>query len=97
MAKIGERSNLNEAIKALCDVCHQRDIALPWLITAMAFNGSVLSLRARPAHQGKGVELEVLAGKNVGEKMDLPIHFLIVDGKGEAHHASITKEAVTFH
>ena len=97
MAKTVDNSDLRNTIRKLFDVCRARGIKFPWLITAVAINGSVLALRVTSAREGKGIKVETLAEQHVDDAMVLPIHFLVVDGKGEAHLASITKAKVTFH
>jgi hypothetical protein len=97
MATAAESNEIRKAVKDLLEVCHARGIELPWLIAAVAINASIFALRVTTIGEDKSIEVETLIEKRVDEKMILPIHFMIVDGKGGAHHASITKGAVTFH
>ena len=95
MAKIEKRSDLKRLVAQLVDACHVQGIQLPWLITAVAINGSVLALRMTAAREGKGVEAETLAEKHIDSAMVLPINFMIVDATGHAFHFSTDQDGLS--
>ena len=95
MAKIEKRSELKKAIGRVCDACHAQGIKVPWLVTAVAINGSVLALRMTLTPDGRGVAAETLVEEHVDDVMVLPINFMIVDATGHAFHFLIAEDDVS--
>ena len=95
MAKIEKRSDLKRLVAQLVDACHDKGIQLPWLVTAVAINGSVLALRLTATREGTGVEAETLAEKHIDSAMVLPINVMIVDATGHAFHFSTDQDGMT--
>ena len=67
----------------------RQGIKVPWLVTAVAINGSVVALRMTVTRDGGGVRGETLVEKHVDEVIVFPINFMIVDATGHAFHLSI--------
>ena len=94
MAKIEKKSDLYRLVAQLVDACRVQGIKLPWLVTAVAINGSILALRMTAAREGRGVEAETLAEKHLDDAMVLPINFMIVDATGHAFHFSTDQDGL---
>ena len=87
---------LTELLANVLNKCQQRGMPLPYLLVAVAINGSIMGARY-VQHGGRGLDAEFLVEHTVDDMMMLPMNIMIVDAKGEAVRVLITKEGVTFH
>jgi|SoiMethySBSTD1v2_1073268.scaffolds.fasta_scaffold385248_1 hypothetical protein len=83
-------------IAILLEECHERGMPLPYLLVAVAINGSIMACRYVESESGEELDAEVLV-KAVDDKMVLPINVMLVDANGEAVRLLITTDAATFH
>jgi hypothetical protein len=75
------------------DECQERGMALPYLVAAVALNGSCYVLRV-PGHAQDPVPL---AQHTEAKGFKLPINIMIVDANGEAARAVLTPKGPVWH
>jgi hypothetical protein len=83
-----------ERVPEILEQCHERGLVLPYLVVAIAMNGSILALRC--ADTDKGIDAQVIASRMIDETMEGPINIMIVDGVGEACRVIITPAGAAF-
>jgi hypothetical protein len=85
--------NFTESLKAIIAQCRERDMKLPFILAAVAINGSVLAIRAGEE------EPEVLVERVFGSGyFEVPINIMIVDAAGDAVRVLVKGGGrMTFH
>lgn len=75
-----EIPGLNELLAEVFDHCEADGLVLPWIVTALAPNGSVLVVRMR----GDGTPADVLAEHYEGGVFIAPMTIVVLDQRNEA-------------
>ena len=86
--------DLREQIPEILEQCHQRGLVLPYLIVAVAINGSILALRC--TQNVEGLDAQVLVSLMTNETMELPINIMVVDAVGDACRVIVTPGGAAF-
>jgi hypothetical protein len=83
-----------EQISEILEQCHERGLVLPYLLVAIAINGSILALRC--TYNDESLDAQVLVSRMINKTMGLPINIMIVDAVGEACRVIITPGGAAF-
>jgi hypothetical protein len=91
---MAQMEEFTEQVPEILEQCHERGLVLPYVLVAIAINGSILALRCTDTD--KGIDAQVLVSRMINETMGLPINLMIVDAVGEACRVIITPGGAAF-
>jgi hypothetical protein len=80
-------NDLEESLREALAACVARGMALPFIVTAVAKNGSLFAMRVR-GDESPGEEIVMSSN---GDGFTLPINIMVVDADGEAARVLIVQ------